>query len=667
MTQQLPQGFVVKQNPFALPEGFAIGQPQQTQSAQSAQSAQQERPQQPELTETQLAAQQTKAAQEQAPRGNLINSIAEMIKGKEAKETKDLPEIMYSGVFHNQPKGKVAKIAGLLAVTTDPMEMAKIIEAQGLDDIAITYNITEDRQPYPVITNRTTGVQAVLNKPGLSMLDIGQGVMSAAMFGNVASSIPKQIGMDALKQAAIETSQAAGGGDFSPEEIAISGAIGGGVKSLEGVGSAVGRIFKGEAPEETAAQIAAAESRGINLGTSDVIPPETMAGKFATNVGETIPVIGTGRIQADKQIQRQKILEEFTSEYQVNYDDIIKSLENKKQRVKTAAIKSRQNAVDQVKDLPLASGNTIDVLDNEIRRLTTLPNGQPRTNVDTGTLDMLEGLADDVIADERFINMDQLRTTLRQKFLQTATGGPAGVDKQVEKRVYSAMTKDMDQVVRDNLSSNEFRQWKRGNLIYGQEAQKLKKSKIKQLFNESKYVSSKDIDNQIFSVHDTSRKSLYNSLDMTGRKNARAAIINNLVEKASTSGGLSVNSFLTQAAKKKAVIKDFFKGGERREFEGLLKALDASKRSQTAAVETRTGQQAIPYITGASAIYSLGSTIAALSTAGLFARAYESRAVRNALLRLGSIPKGSAEFEKTLNNLSIALNSTLQTARQEGQ
>ena len=636
--------------------------PAPVQQAQQPQQAPQE------MSEVEKSAQKMIEMQENAPtKRGIFSSIGEAFKGKEAEETKDLPEILDSGVFSTVPKTKAAKLAGLLAVTTDPMEMARIIEAQDMDDIAITYNITEDQQPYPVITNRKSGVQTVLNRPGMSKMDVMQGLTGAAMFslGGAGSSVVKEALRNAAIQGGIETAQEGQGGDFSIGETALAGGLGGGIKAAENFIGTGSRLAKGAPTEETAEQIAEAEARGLNVSTSDVLEPETLAGKFSQNVGEQAPVFGRGKQLAENQRKRQQVLDDYVQDADANYDEILKSLGRKKERIKEAAIKSRQNAVNQVKDLPLESGNTINALDSEIRRLTTLPNGQPRTNVDTGTLDMLNRLADDVITDERFINLDEMRTSLRQKFLQTASGGPAGVDKQIEKRIYAAMTKDMDEVVKGNLSPNEFRQWKRGNLIYGNEAKKLKQSRIKSLFNRGELVSSRDVNNQIFSVHDTERKNLYRSLDGPGRKNARSAIINKMVEDATRGGELSVNSFLTQANKRKDVVQDFFKGQDLREFKGLQKALEATKRSQEAAVATKTGQQAVPYILGGGAVLNLPATIGSLAGAGTLAKVYESIPVRNALLRLSAVPKGSTKFEKHLRQLSNAINVAAQTATEE--
>ena len=97
----------------------------------------------------------------------------------------------------------------------------------------------------------------------------------------------------------------------------------------------------------------------------------------------------------------------------------------------------------------------------------------------------------------------------------------------------------------------------------------------------------------------------------------------------------------------------------------MLKVLDATRRAQEAAVTTPTGQQLLGAGTLAAAATDLGATAGLGGTVGGFARIYESAPVRNALLRLDSIPKGSTRFEQALSEAVSAISSAAQTARSE--
>ncbi|MCP3705241.1 MAG: hypothetical protein GY954_20230, partial [Alteromonas sp.] len=91
--------------------------------------------------------------------------------------------------------------------------------------------------------------------------------------------------------------------------------------------------------------------------------------------------------------------------------------------------------------------------------------------------------------------------------------------------------------------------------------------------------------------------------------------------------------------------------------------------AQDAAVTTPTGQQVLGVGTLAAAATDLGATVLTGGTVGGIARLYESAPVRDSLLRLASVPKGSTQFEKALLDAQTALNAIAQSerSRQEEQ
>ena len=99
--------------------------------------------------------------------------------------------------------------------------------------------------------------------------------------------------------------------------------------------------------------------------------------------------------------------------------------------------------------------------------------------------------------------------------------------------------------------------------------------------------------------------------------------------------------------------------------EGLRKVLDATRRAQDAAVTTATGQQVLGAGGAYAAFTDLGATLLSGGTIGSLARLYESAPVRNALLKIASVPKGSTEFEKALLDLQSIVNANAQAATPE--
>lgn len=589
--------------------------------------------------------------------------LMDLITGSErqTRATEELPELGQGGLLAGEDMATGAKVAPLLAVTTDPQEMADILKSN-YPDLGITYDEKGNIAAY----NPKNQARVILNKPGASPMDLINtlGLGAAFTAGGPQAGLLKTIGKDAAIEAAIQSAQSAGGGEFNPTDVILAAGGAGVFKGIEHLASTLYRAAKGKISVEQAKQIAESEMRGLKPTTSDIIPPTTAPGRFAQQLGEQTPVFGTSKALEQKQATRQQLAEEFVGEFKPSYDDIIQSLTDKKDMVRAAAVKTRQNVVNQVSGAQIPSSKAVAAIDQEIERLTTLPGGKPRSTVDRQAVDTLERYKADIQADPSFQNMEQLRTDFRTD----VRGDDVVVSdrkKGAIKRIYGSMTEDLDDVVRENMTPREFAQWKKSNAVYAREAESLKKSRLKTLFNKGEQVSSEDIKRQILTKDEKVRQNLFRSLNTEGRKNARAALISTFADNASKTGELSVNQFLSQIRKNKGQINDFFKGKDRKALDGLVTALEATKRAQDAPVVTKSGMQAIPYVAGASALANLPATIAGAAGAGTLSRIYESRPVRDALLKLASVPKGSTQFEQALENAVFALTGATQVLRSE--
>jgi len=499
-----------------------------------------------------------------------------------------------------------------------------------------------------------------LNKPGFSIADLLGGIAQAAAFTPAGRA--KSLGGAALgsgvTQAAIEGAKQLTGGDFEPENIAESAALGGAFKGAEDLIGAGYRAATGGIDPAKQAAIDTIESQGLKARTSDVIPADTLPGKMAESVGELNP-LSAGQQQAQQQ-KRQEITEQFTSKYIPSFDEIKSSVARKKNAIESKALDARNTALSKASGVSVSKENTVNAIDKEIQRLTTLPNGQARAVIDDSAVAILQGYKDDVINSSTVNDLADLRTTFREK-LSPDFGTKSSVRDGAIKQVYGAMTKDMDETVKQAVSPNEYRQYKRGNAIYGREAQKLKKGRIKNILQGGDELSPEQIEKTILNKDSVIRSQLYNSLDTQGRENARAALINKLAKDSSKNDELSVNQFLTKLNNNNDAVKTFFRGNERKQLNGLRKALEATRSAQNAAVNPPTGQRLAPFLIGGGALADLGTTTAALVGSGAFSRAYQSRPVRNALLKLNNTPKGTKKFEEALEDLAVIMNGVAQS------
>lgn len=539
------------------------------------------------------------------------------------------------------------KAAGGLLTTSDPKEQMKIIQANYPD---ASFRPDEKGN---VIVGLPSG-EYVLNAPGLSTSDLTNFIAQGLAFtpAGRAATIPAAIGKSAATQAAIEGAGAASGGEFNPEEVALSGVIGGGGKLAENAIGGAYRLATGKMSDDAAKQIADIEAQGLTARTQDVVQPETLPGKMAANVGELNPL--TAGQQAAQQRTRQDVAETFVDKFTPSYDDIKSSITGKRERIETAAVNAMDNALSKASGATVSKQNTVDAIESEIKRLTELPNGQARAVVDESAVNTLTDYLADVQNASNVTDLRDLRTTFRDdlspKFGEKSNRKDAAI-----KRVYGAMTRDMDETVKAAVTPREFAQYKRGNAVYGREAEKLKKGRIKKVLQAGDDLSPEQINRNLLSGDSVVRGQLFNSLDSVGRDNARAAIIRKLADDASRGGELSVNMFLTKLNQNDKALQTFFRGRDRKELEGLRNALEATRSAQDAAVNPHTGQRLAPYLVGGGAIADLGLTIAGTLGSAIGYKAYQSKPVRNALLKLASTPKGSSAFEKALSDLNSAL------------
>ena len=393
------------------------------------------------------------------------------------------------------------KAAGGLLTTGDPKEQMKIIQSNYPD---ASFRPDEKGN---VIVGLPSG-EYVLNAPGLSTSDLTNFIAQGLAFtpAGRAASIPAAIGKSAATQAAIEGAGAATGGEFNPEEVALAGGIGGAGKLAENAIGGAYRLATGKVSDDAAKQIADIEAQGLKARTQDVVQPETLPGKMAANVGELNPL--TAGQQAAQQRTRQDVAETFVDKFKPSYDDIKSSITGKRKNIEKAAVNAMDNALSKASGSTLSKQNTIDAIESEITRLTELPNGKPRTMIDESTVNTLSGYLEDVKNASSVTDLRDLRTDLRDS-LSPKFGEKSNRKEGAIKRIYGSMTRDMDETVKSAVTPREFAQYKRGNAVYGREAEKLKKGRIKKVLQAGDDLSPEQIDRNLLSKDSVVRGQLY--------------------------------------------------------------------------------------------------------------------------------------------------------------
>lgn len=544
---------------------------------------------------------------------------------------------------------------GLLA-TGDDERLKSVFQEQFGENV----NFTQDEEGNTIV-NLPSG-QYALNKPGLSAQDIARGLFDIAAFtpAGRATTIPRAIGAAAGTEAAIEAGGAGVGAGFDAADVATTAALGGVGKLGEDIASSAFRAYRGRVTPEQQALMQRAEQADIPLMTTDVIPPETLAGRLARSTGEVIPVAGTGGQRASQQQAREELVESFATQYKPQYDEVVQGLKRQTSKVSKAAGKRLgdiKTQMDEVGEIP--TNRTIEIIDDEIDKLTA-----PGRVADDATVGKLQEYRDALTEGQNFESLDTLRSDFREQVKGDRQVMP-NRSQAATNRIYEAMTGDLDEAVASNLGDQAANKWKSAKAAYAKQADKVKNTKIKNILQKGD-LTPEQAGQMLFSQKPSEIKALYQSLDTKGKQAARATVIAKAIDNASKRvGGLTPNSLASEMGKFKNQYKEVFKGADRKQVEGMIELLNATRRAQDAKVATPTGQALLGPLGGYAAFTDLGATLGTGLSLGGFARAYESKPVRNALLRLANTPKGSSKYDDALQKASEAVRTYLVSQPEE--
>lgn len=589
----------------------------------------------------------------------LMDTVRNLFTGedRQTRATQKLPELQNSGLFKGLdiPAGQQAALFAALPTTTDAGEIAKMLRAS-----SPYIGVSQDEKGNLIAANNKTGVQAVINKPGLSGLDVAQAAGIGAAFtpaARGASWVGGGLGRQAIAlgagsaatQAGIEGLQQEAGGDVDGGEIAAAGALG---AATPAVASAIGGVAdtgrrvlaaaRNPAAGPNAQLVQQAEQVNVPLMTSDVFPPQTFMSRSAQIAGERIPFAGTGGARQAQQDARVAAVEGLGRRYpQPDQDQLMDSLtENVGRRRRAAG--ERIGRIEQQLDTvgPVPYTRTEQAVSDAIAELNRpgVVGSAEATNELRQFMDTLNS------APQTYSTLRENRTAWRDvvnSFDGAARSQLPSRARALMSRVYSALREDMDEVASANLSAQERIKLRRANIAYGEEAGRVSNTRLKSVLDKGE-MTPELAESLLFSRKPSEVRNLYQSLGTEGRQAARATIIQKAIRDAQGTEGLSPDRFLNNIRKLETQTGVFFRDADRRQLEGLRQVLDATRRGGQAGVQTATGQQT----------YSIGAATAA-ATAGLkaipvagaiggFARLYESAPVRNALIRLAENPNTGA-------------------------
>ena len=613
------------------------------------------------------AALEAPATATQAPasqKQGFFESIGEAITGsrRTTEESKTLPE--WTGMPELNQMSMASFKSALGTLVSNPAETVQIIKANFPN-----LQIRQDPKGNYIMRSSIDQKEYVI-PPGVSMGDIPRilgGVLSFTPAGR-ATTIPRMAIGSAATQAAIETSQAATGGEFNPEEVAITGAT---APIVPVIARTPGVIKSLAQPivEPIKGALEAAEKVGVRVLTSDVLRPQTFIGKTGQQIGERIPIAGTGPVRAAQQAERMDAVKNLFSQYGVTgsenlSDDIIQDVVKKRSGIvaKYTSMKNDVfNRLDAAGTVPV--NKTVQQIDDEMIRLRDVTGADPLIN-------RLQELKVKLQNNPNIKAVESNRKVIGDWLKDDSIASIKTETQKVAKRLYGPLQDDMSDFISANGQPRDLAKWKIANKNLADSIGDLEKTALKSAIDKAD-VTPELVMNMLLSKKPSDSALLYKSLTPNGRNFAKAALINQIANKsgvpdATVVGGktYSPEAFRNELERLGPSVKSFFKGDDLKQLEGLSKAITLTQRASQAGVSPATGAQAIPFVaaTGLGQAFSdlgiLGSIMASTATAGTIggaARIYESAPIRNILIKLAQSPRNTPEEAKLLNKLALTV------------
>ncbi|WP_394854001.1 injection protein [Chimaeribacter arupi] len=511
-----------------------------------------------------------------------------------------------------------------------------------------------------------------LNKPGISPQDVTSFFANALAFTpagrapSVLGAVLKSGGTDLALQG---VTQAAGGEKVDPIQVATASLLGGTIKGVENTTSALSRSTMGKIAPENQAQIDFARQNNLPLMTTDVVPPRTNVGKQSRALAERIPYAGTGGLRSDQQAAREDLVRTFSNNVGgISDAQLYNSATKGQQQFIKAAGDRYKSIINSMGNTPVDITNTVKSIDAQIAKLT-----QPGASQDRSAVSVLQQFKSDITSGPNNLQLARdNRTNLRKRFM----AAPDEVDRDTLQKasdaVYQAYTSDMKKAVADNLGPQEAANMARVDRSWAKFNDMMSNTRVQKAIQSGK-TTPEDVTALVFSQSPAERSQLFRLLDDNGRKNARAAIVQRAVDKATdASGNVSVEKFINEMHRNRKQAATFFRGEHGKQLDGVIKYLDSTRQAATAAANPLTGQM---FAGPAAFITALTSTlnpavakVAAIGAGiGAGGRAYESKAMRNALLRLANTPKGSTAYDRAIGRVSETLSPIVQASGEKAQ
>lgn len=579
----------------------------------------------------------------EVPRGDFIDSIVEPLKsvssavaGSIVGGYKGIADLLSGGDIDSAVKVLQESQAKLASQpkTQEGQRSLQVIQ-NSIDDIEKAFNFA---------AGGTAGLFNLALQPSQGL----EGAMREA--AAVSDQGFKAVGQEVLERTG--SPLAATSAEIAPDLAGLftGRAIG---SSLDGTRSMPSGPVK--LPQDRLVQTS--DELNVPLLTTDVFPPQSFLGKWVSGKSDQLGALGSGSARLSQQRAREDLLNDLSSEYNIAFDSpffeqVVGSLSKRNARILELGNMQRRKAIGKLSEYgPIEFKSTLAAVDEIVKKETRL--GEKADN------SIIEGVRSYANALEgmNFDDAAAIRTRLIQarKDLETSAAESKTPLASAYRDLKMAIDEDLQSFAKANDRSAAAN-WVKSNRNLAEQLETVKQTELKRLIQKGE-VKPELVSTILRSGNRSELRRLSKNLGIEGRKAARAAIIRDLLDKAGAfrvDSPVNVNKFTTELSKTntRQAIDSFFSENQKKQLESLERILEATRRAQDSALNTRTGQELVPLGAFSAAGYGLNvSPITTLATAGTMSallKAYESKPFRQLLMKIARTKKGSKEERRIL-------------------
>jgi hypothetical protein len=399
--------------------------------------------------------------------------------------------------------------------------------------------------------------------------------------------------------------------------------------------------------------IKTAKGLDIPVLTTDLYAPTSKVGKLFQDLSESLGPFGSGGQRIKQQKSRQEAVSGLADEMEIELDSdfftgMVKSLNKRnKQALKDAGeVRGRVvESLNQFGDVP-ATKTLQAINDLELKQ------AQLRETANPTITKLLDNYKKSFSQGSTFEQMKDFRTQVikaRNAFDKSEDTSP----RDTAQAIKSAIDKDMMAFARKH-DRQAAKDWLASNRKFAEESDLTKRTELKRILD-----TGETTPEQIGYILSRGRLSelnrLHKSLTPEGRINAQKALIQKALQDSKyfdvdKSPNPDVFTNVLNKPNFQKAKNVFFEGANKDRIDGLNRVLNATRRAQEATTSVRTGEKVVLPLVGAiggtgivvNPLVGIPSTIAVSA----IAKAYESRAFRNALLKLsGTKPQSRQELQ----------------------